>query len=111
MPSSAEDNQQTKKQSKNKNKKSSPSLPGRQHCCPQQLTVSQSGRGLFFAREDKTYLIGTYQCVTYLRDIINFICILVFSSLEKIKSKNNVYGHTNVCYLELPLLKFGITFA
>ena len=29
------------------------------------------GRGLFFAREDKTYLIGTYQCVTYLRDIIN----------------------------------------
>ena len=31
------------------------------------------GRGHSFAHEDKTDLIGTYLCESYLRDFVNFI--------------------------------------
>ena len=68
--------------------------------------------GHTFARENCSYQIGTYQCVSYLCDNDNFILNLgLYLAFYLFKYISLHYGHINVCYLDFSLLKFGLIFA
>ena len=103
-------------------------------CVRKLLSLNQSGRGHTFARENKTWQIGTYQCESYLCDFFKFntkfglffAYYIVNKFIKNLDLKMWViwtYLHlildltlspswTFLCLnLELPSLEFGITCA